>query len=42
MEIPITEIRHLKIKVQSFGTIPIDDVGAGNSSWFFIDEIVVN
>lgn len=42
MEIPITEIRHLKIKVQSFGAIPIDDVGAGNSSWFFIDEIVVN
>lgn len=40
-EIPKTEIKHLKIKTKSFGVIPSNYPGAGNSSWFFIDEIVV-
>lgn len=41
-EVPQTSIKYLKIRAQSFGVIPNNYTGAGNQSWFFIDEIVVN
>ena len=33
--------RYIKIKAEKFGTIPEWHLGAGNPSWIFVDEIVV-
>lgn len=34
--------RYVQIKVPNYGTIPEGKQGAGNKSWTFIDEIIIN
>jgi hexosaminidase len=34
--------RYVKIKLENYGTIPENYVGAGNKAWLFVDEIEVN
>lgn len=34
--------RHIYLKIPSFGAIPDGQSGAGNASWTFIDEIIIN
>ena len=40
IKIPLTA-RYIKIKASKFGTIPEWHIGAGNPSWIFADEIVI-
>ncbi|MDR0864148.1 MAG: family 20 glycosylhydrolase [Candidatus Symbiothrix sp.] len=41
LEIPAVEIKKLKVAVKNYGIIPEGEQGAGNGSWLFLDEIVV-
>ena len=34
--------RYIRIRVPNFGVIPDGKQGAGNNSWTFIDEIIIN
>ena len=36
------EVKYIKVKAKNFGMIPKGENGAGNPSWLFVDEIVVN
>jgi hexosaminidase len=33
--------RYLKLEISNFGEIPAGAPGAGNRSWLFVDEIIV-
>jgi hexosaminidase len=35
------EVKYIKVKAKNFGMIPKGENGAGNPSWLFVDEIVV-
>jgi hexosaminidase len=34
--------RFIKVVIKNFGKIPVDNPGAGNRAWLFIDEVEVN
>jgi hexosaminidase len=39
---PVQKSRYIKIVATNYGTIPDGKAGAGNKSWLFADELVVN
>jgi len=36
-----TAARYVKVAVKNFGKCPVWHVGAGNDTWFFLDEVVI-
>jgi hexosaminidase len=41
LDVPGSRGRYLKVVAQTYGVIPPDAPGAGEGSWLFLDEIVV-
>ena len=41
LDVPGARGRYVKVVAQTYGQIPSDAPGAGEGSWLFLDEIVV-